>query len=34
MKRIIQIEINPTESNKFYLDDVGLLDKREQLQRL
>ena len=26
----VQIEINPTESNKFYLDDIGLLDKREQ----
>ncbi len=28
--RWMQIEINPTESNKFYLDDIGLLDKREQ----
>jgi len=27
--RWIQIEINPTESNKFYLDDIGLLDKGE-----
>lgn len=26
----IQIEINPTENNKFYLDDIGLLDKQNQ----
>jgi hypothetical protein len=26
----IQIEINPTENNKYYLDDIGLLDKQNQ----